>query len=152
MKPILTSLFIALIIFSSSSFKKKDDLSVTRQPAEFETLDAIWLIWPTTDYKRGESVQKVTLSIIDALINDLKVSVTCTDEEHFKKAQSVLNAKYKGAKNLNLQLIPSFDIWARDMGPIFVETNLKGQAIADFNFNSWGYRDTLDADAKLVLS
>ena len=34
------------------------------------------------------------------------------------------------------------------MGPIFVETNQKTFAIADFNFNSWGYADTLDVDTK----
>jgi agmatine deiminase len=138
-----------LLILSCSTRAKQDTLSVIRQPAEFETVDAIWLIWPYVDHKRGESVQEVTFSIIDALINDLKVNVTCTDEEHFKKAQSLLNTKYKGAKNLTVQLIPSFDIWARDMGPIFVETNHKGQAIADFNFNSWGYSDTLDIDTKI---
>lgn len=149
MRLILTYLVITLLILSCSTRTKQETLSVMRQPAEFETLDAIWLIWPYTDHKRGESVQEVTLSIIDALINDLKVNVTCTDEEHFKKAQSVLNAKYRGATNLTVQLIPSFDIWARDMGPIFVETNHKGHAIADFNFNSWGYSDTLDIDTKM---
>lgn len=31
---------------------------------------------------------------------------------------------------------------------IFVETNQKTFAIADFNFNSWGYADTLDVEPK----
>ena len=149
MRLILTYSVIILLIFSCSTRAEQDTLSVIRQPAEFETTEAIWLIWPSADHKKGESVQEVTFSIIDALINDLKVNVTCTDEEQFEKAKSVLNAKYKGAKNLSIQLIPSFDIWARDMGPIFVETNNKGQAIADFNFNSWGYTDSLDVDAKM---
>jgi len=149
MRLILTYFVIILLILSCSTRAEQDTLSVIRQPAEFETIEAIWLIWPYADHKKGESVQEVTFSIIDALINDLKVNVTCTDEEQFEKAKSVLNAKYKGAKNLSIQLIPSFDIWARDMGPIFVETNNKGQAIADFNFNSWGYTDSLDVDAKM---
>ncbi len=149
MRLILTYFVIILLILSCSTRAEQDTLSVIRQPAEFETTEAIWLIWPSADHKKGESVQEVTFSIIDALINDLKVNVTCTDEEQFEKAKSVLNAKYKGAKNLSIQLIPSFDIWARDMGPIFVETNNKGQAIADFNFNSWGYTDSLDVDAKM---
>lgn len=34
------------------------------------------------------------------------------------------------------------------MGPIFVETNQNTWAIADFNFSSWGYSDTLDIDTK----
>jgi len=149
MKLIIACLTIILLFLSCSTQTEKETRSVMRQPAEFETIEAIWLIWPYADHKTGESVQEVTFSIIDALINDLKVNVTCTDEEQFEKAKSVLNAKYKGAKNLSIQLIPSFDIWARDMGPIFVETNNKGQAIADFNFNSWGYYDTLDIDTKL---
>ncbi len=40
-------------------------------------------------------------------------------------------------------------MWARDMGPVFVETNQNTLAIADFNFDAWGYSDTLDPDTKL---
>jgi agmatine deiminase len=111
---------------------------------EFEKIDALWLIWPTTDHKVGESVEKVTLSIIESLISDLKIVVSCADDEVLQKARSILNEKYPSSENLIYQVIPSVEIWARDMGPTFVELENGNHAIADFNFNSWGYADTLD--------
>ncbi|WMN11069.1 agmatine deiminase family protein [Marivirga salinae] len=50
--------------------------------------------------------------------------------------------------NLIFRVIPSIEIWTRDMAPVFVETSNGKLAIADFNFDSWGYADTLDTDTK----
>lgn len=102
MKLIIACLTIILLFLSCATQTEKETISVMRQPAEFETIEAIWLIWPYADHKTGESVQEVTFSIIDALINDLKVNVTCTDEEHSKKAQSVLKARYGEVANLTI--------------------------------------------------
>jgi agmatine deiminase len=132
----------------SSSESNDVPLKVTRQMGEFEKIDALWLIWPTTDHKVGESVEKVTLSIIDSLISDLKIVVSCADDEVLQKAKTILNEKYPNTKNLIFKVIPSVEIWARDMGPTFVELENGNHAIADFNFNSWGYADTLDVVAK----
>ena len=148
MKSILLSFIFSLIIFSCSSTKENDDLYVVRQPAEFETQQAIWLIWPATNHKQDESVEKVTLSIIKALIETEKVVVTCRDTALLAHAKEILKNNFGEHKNLTIMELPSYEIWARDMGPIFVETNQNTMAIADFNFNSWGYADTLDADTK----
>ena len=126
----------------------KDSWTVTRQPAEFEKVDAVWLIWPPTDHKNGASVRKVTMSIIEALVSDLQVVVSCGDQELCNEAKEVLNSRFRETRNLTIQPIPSVEIWARDMGPVFVETSDEGLAIADFNFDAWGYADTLDADAR----
>ena len=148
MKSILTSFIIITLIISCSSPKKKDNLFVVNQPAEFETQEAIWLIWPATDHKEGESVEKVTLSIIDALVLEENIVITCKNKELLNQAKETLQKHLGNLKNITLLEIPSFEIWARDMGPIFVKTNQKTLAIADFNFNSWGYSDTLDIDTK----
>ncbi len=147
MKVSLLSIIITplLLIGCNPPLEKKPEPSkVTRQMAEFEKIDALWLIWPTTDHKEGESVEKVTLSIIDALINDLKIVISCADDGVLKEAKSKLSEKYSDPKNLVFRVIPSVELWARDMGPVFVETENGKHAIADFNFNSWGYSDTLD--------
>ncbi|TXD53158.1 MULTISPECIES: agmatine/peptidylarginine deiminase [unclassified Polaribacter] len=148
MKSILSSFIIALLIISCASPKKNSDLVVINQPAEFEAQEAIWLIWPSTNHKESESVENVTLSIIEALINDTDIVVTCKNKELLNKASETLKNRFGAQKRLKLLEIPSFEIWTRDMGPIFVETNQKTVAIADFNFNSWGYADTLDVDTK----
>lgn len=123
-------------------------MTVTRQMSEFERIDALWLIWPTTDHKKGESVEKVALAIIDVLRDDLKIVVSCANKEVLLQAKTILGKKYPDLDNLIFHVVPSVGIWARDMGPIFVETENGTHAIADFNFNSWGYADTLDIDSE----
>lgn len=148
MKSILTSLIIALLIISCASPKEEAGVIIVNQPAEFEGQEAIWLIWPSTNYKEGESVEKVMFEIIEALNEEEKIVVTCKDKELLNHAEEALKNHFGELKNLTLLELPNYDIWARDMGPIFVETNENTMAIADFNFNAWGYTDTLDIDTK----
>lgn len=148
MKSILNSFLLVALLASCSPSEKKDKLFVVNQPAEFDTQQAIWLIWPTSNHKEGKSVEEVTISIIEAIIPDEKVMVTCKNKEVFGHAKKTLQNYFGDLENITLVEIPSFEIWARDMGPIFVETNKNTMAIADFNFNSWGYSDTLDPDTK----
>ena len=148
MRSILTSLIIALFIISCSSPKTTNHLIVVNQPAEFEAQEAIWLIWPSTNHKEGESVENVTLSIIEALIDNINVVVTCKDKELLNQAKKTVEHHFGNQPKITFLEIPSFEIWTRDMGPIFVETNKNTLAIADFNFNSWGYSDTLDIHTK----
>ncbi|RKN80030.1 agmatine deiminase family protein [Ulvibacterium marinum] len=148
---LLSILILVLLLLGCNplSDKKQEPLKVTRQMGEFETIDALWLIWPTTDHKEGESVEKVTLAIIDALISDLKIVISCADDTVLKAAKSKLSEKYPNLENLVFHVIPSVELWARDMGPVFVETENGKHAIADFNFNSWGYSDTLDQSSRI---
>ena len=148
MKLILKSFMILLVVISCSSPRNKNNFFVVKQPAEFEEQEAIWLIWPSTNHKASESVEKVTLSIIESLIHDVNIVVTCKDKNLYNEATKTLKKYFGENKRLKLLELPSFEIWARDMGPVFVETNKKTIAIADFNFNSWGYSDTLDIDTK----
>ncbi|AFU69646.1 peptidyl-arginine deiminase, Porphyromonas-type [Psychroflexus torquis ATCC 700755] len=148
MKSILTSFIIALSFISCSSPKTTDNLIVVNQPAEFEAQEAIWLIWPSTNHKEGESVEKVTLSIIEALIDDISIVVTCKDKELLKQAKQTVENHFGNQPRITFLEIPSLEIWTRDMGPTFVETNKNTLAVADFNFNSWGYSDTLDIGTK----
>jgi agmatine deiminase len=149
MKSISTCFLIVLLIISCSSPEKRDNVFVVNQPAEFETQEAIWLIWPSMDHKEGESVEHVTLSIIEALIDDINIVVTCKDKDLLNAAKQTLKNRFGEQPRITFLEIPSFEIWTRDMGPIFVETNKNTLAIADFNFNSWGYSDTLDIDTKI---
>lgn len=144
-------LTILLLVLSchTASEQKTEQVKVVRQMAEFEEVDAIRLIWPTYDHKEGESVEKVTLAIIDALVKDTKIVISFADEAVRDSAKTVLFNSYPELTNLSFEVVPSVEIWVRDMGPIFVETENGGHAIADFNFNSWGYADTLDTASKI---
>lgn len=148
MKKILFVLNIALIFTFCKKPKEEKALSVIRQAAEFEPQEAIWLIWPDIDHKVGESVEQVTLSIIDAVVKEERIVISCKSEALLKKAKATIKTHLGSLENITFLEIPSYEIWVRDMGPIFVETNQNTLAIADFNFNSWGYSDTLDLDTK----
>tara|TARA_R100001369_G_C3322085_1_gene169131 strand:+ start:1350 stop:2600 length:1251 start_codon:yes stop_codon:yes gene_type:complete len=137
-----------MLILSCSSPKKSDPIIAVNQPAEFESQEAIWLIWPSTDHKEGESVEQVTLAIVEALVGNIDIVITCKDKELLAQAEESLKKHFGELPKLKLLQLPSVEIWARDMGPIFVETNQNTWAIADFNFNSWGYSDTLNIDTK----
>ncbi len=148
-KSLILILAISLLVLSCNSISDKnlEQVKITRQMAEFEEIDALWLIWPTTDHKEGESVEKVTMAIIDALISDLKIVISCADDIVLRKAKSKIVEKHSDSKNLIFRVIPSIEIWARDMGPVFVEAKNGRPAIADFNFDSWGYGDTTDLNS-----
>lgn len=73
MKAFVSCFVVVLLISCCTSQKKNTDLVVTRQPAEFESQEAIWLIWPATNHKESESVEDVTLGIIEALIEDIDI-------------------------------------------------------------------------------
>ena len=87
MKSILHSILFSVLILSCSYPKKSDQLLVVNQPAEFESQEAIWLIWPSTDHKEGESVEQVTLAIVEALLGDIDIVITCKDKELLAHAQ-----------------------------------------------------------------
>ncbi|MEQ9580752.1 MAG: agmatine deiminase family protein, partial [Arenibacter sp.] len=106
---------------------------MVNQPAEFESQEAIWLIWPSTDHKEGESVEQVTLAIVEALIGNIDMVITCKDKELLARAKDTLKKYFGELPKLKLLELPSIEIWTRDMGPIFVETNKNTLAIADFN-------------------
>ena len=74
--------------------------------------------------------------------------ITCKNDTLLKHAKEVIKNNFGRIKNITFLELPNIDMWARDMGPIFVETSDNKMAIADFNFNAWGYTDTLDVDTK----
>lgn len=122
---------------------------IVRQAAEFEPQEAVWLIWPQEDHLKGFSNDQVIQDIIASVVPYTAVKVAVADPEIRKMAESLLPAALLESKQIELIDIPSVQFWTRDMGPVFVENNKGEQVIADFNFNAWGYSDTLDTDARI---
>ncbi len=123
-------------------------IQVARQPAEFDAQDALWLIWPQTDHKRGYACSDVTLQIITALKPHMTVHISVADEMLLAAAHAAIDARFSDRNNLVFHVIPSAGLWVRDMGPNFVYTTDGQLAIVDFCFNLWGYADTSDPDAQ----
>lgn len=143
-------LFVPLLLcFSfllSSCINSNNQVQVVGQPAEFEQQEALWLIWPTVNHKKGYSNEEVSLTIVKAIAKHQKVVVACADSVTYSSAVSYMKNQNIRLSNLSLTIIPSIEFWARDMGPSFVKTK-NGLAVVDFQFNAWGYSDTTDVEA-----
>ncbi len=123
-----------------------DTLSVARQPAEFEEQEAVWVLYPPEDHLEGYSNEAVVLEIIEALLPDNNVRVAVNSDGLYERARRKLPAAALESGRIQLLQIPYVEFWSRDMGPVFVVTEDGQAAIADFNFNAWGYGDTTEAD------
>ncbi|OBX25250.1 agmatine deiminase [Gelidibacter algens] len=126
----------------SNKFSVDADVTVLRQPAEYEAQENIWLIWPPNDHLNGKSNEKVTLEIINALVNKEHIMVSVANDTLFRRAQDVIPKAYLDNGWVKLVKIPSEEFWIRDMGPNFVELTNGKKAIVDFGFNAWGYTDS----------
>jgi agmatine deiminase len=126
--------------------EKKIEQQVVRQAAEYDPQDALWLIWNPLDHLEGYSNAGVTKQIVESVIPFQKVVVSVADSTIYEQAKSILSKEVLSNKNLEFVIVPSIQFWTRDMGPVFVELNTGEKAVADFNFNSWGYAEVNDPD------
>ncbi|QLE00716.1 agmatine deiminase family protein [Galbibacter sp. BG1] len=147
----LAVLFLAAQLYGCREKPKKEpskseEISVLRQPAEYESQEAIWLIWPPEDHLQKYSNEKVTLEIIEALVEHEKIIVSASNDRIFQRAKDNIPKKYLENNSVELLKIPSEELWVRDMGPNFVELTNGKKAIVDFGFNAWGYTDSNNMD------
>ena len=114
-------------------------LEVARQPAEFEKQEAIWMIWSPEEHLLDMSNENVPLEIIQSLAPHSKMVITASTEKLLKRATDLIPEELVSLGKVQLKLIPSEELWTRDMGPNFVELSNGEKAIVDFGFNAWGY-------------
>lgn len=115
----------------------------TRQAAEFEPTEAVWLLWSNYDHKQGFPNEKVTLEIIHALLPHTKVKLIFPSDSLRRQKTNLLPAEALRTTRLETFVFPYQEFWTRDMGPAFIIKNHR-LAIADFNFNDWGYGKPTD--------
>ncbi len=149
-----TFLLLALALFfacknkSTSSAEKTSSDTTTqpayRQAAEFEPTSAVWLLWPNYDHKQGFSNAKVILDIMDALIPYSRIKLVVPNDSIKRALERILPPELFQRGQMAIYTVPYREFWARDMGPAFL-INEKGElAMADFDFNGWGYSSSLD--------
>lgn len=122
--------------------------TVRRQPAEFEPLDAVWMIWPPVDHLAGYSNARVVTEVVEAIAPHTPVNVVAASSQLMKQAREKLPTNLLEQNRVKLLEIPAVEFWTRDMGPVFVETTSGEKAIADFAFNAWGYGDPAEPDTQ----
>ena len=133
-----------------------------RRAAEFEPMEAIWLLWSNYDHKDGYSNHKVQSDIIAALLPYVKIKLVVPDDATMnailseqgplshavglmERSHHILAKTAVENGRLSFFKEDYQEFWTRDMGPAFVIGSDGKLAVADFNFNTWGYGKTTDS-------
>lgn len=124
-----------------------------RHPAEWEPHAATWLCWPHSrkDWPgKLAAVQWDFGEIVRRLAPSEPVCIMVGSAQHERWVRPVLEAEGVPSDRVMFHRIPSDRSWARDAGPIFVETKT-GLAVAHFAFNGWARYDDWQRDAQIPL-
>lgn len=117
-------------------------------PPEFAPQESIWLAWPTYENKRGLPTEPLITEIVAKVAPHVEVDLMAQDEAEIESIRARFERQDVPHDHVTFHAIPHGDVWLRDMGPIFLK-GPRGLAIADFNFNVWGYEDPASAGSRL---
>lgn len=131
--------------------KKTANDKTYHMPAEWDKHEGTWLQWPYDKRLSGyeRDLERIWLSMVDVLHDHEYVHIILCDQEHKQHVERQLEYYRIGPKNLDLMVIPTDDVWARDNGPIFVTDELGNLAITDWKFNGWGEKYDYQMDNRI---
>jgi agmatine deiminase len=109
-------------------------------PAEWEPHAATWLAWPHNpetwpgclDEARAEFEK-----LVAELARFERVEVLVCDAD-LERRVGRWAARLRDAARVRLHVVPSDDVWMRDIGPTFARDSAGRLAAIDWTFNSWG--------------
>lgn len=123
-------------------------------PAEWAPQSAVMLTWPHpgTDWASVlDQVEPVFMAIAKAVLRYQHLLISC---EHVFRLQELEQTLNQHAKDNSLPgravcvPAPANDTWARDHGPLAVQTD-NGLKLLDFRFNAWGGKFPWEKDDAL---
>lgn len=122
-----------------------------RLPAEWEPQSALMLTWPHAQGDWDDGLADVEASFIDiavavAAFQPLIISVYDTGQRD--RVFESLTARGIDETRLNLYVVRSNDVWARDHGPVSVMDDEQGRLL-DFRFDGWGNKYPAAEDDQL---
>jgi len=110
-----------------------------RMPAEWEPHAATWLAWPhavTTWPGCLEQAESEFEALVRALARFESVELVVQSEAHRARIATRLGALARDGA-VRMHVIPTDDVWMRDIGPTFVRGS-SGLVALDWNFDAWG--------------
>jgi hypothetical protein len=110
-------------------------------PGEYESHQAMWMLWPTYENKAGFPSADPMSDMIRAMSGHVHVNLAVQDADDEASARSLLTAKGVPLDHVHFFQIEHGDIWARDMGPQFTRGRSGKLRINDWNFSFWGYEE-----------
>lgn len=125
-------------------------MSSQRLPAEWEPQDAVMLTWPHKNSPWDWILDDV-VELYEALatvICDYADVVIAVPETQVDEVRTRLDAMGAPLEYIHLYPCASNDSWARDHGPLTVETT-DGFKLLDFQFNGWGNKFPHELDDQI---
>jgi len=107
-------------------------------PGEYESHQAMWMLWPTYENKVGFPSSEPMSEMIAALRGHASVNLAVQDAADEDAARGELSARGAPLDQVRFFHLEHADIWARDMGPQFTRSRSGKLRINDWNFNMWG--------------
>src|SRR5215813_11607428 len=127
-------------------------------PAEWEPHAATWLAWPhaeTTWPGCLADAEREFETLVRALARSERVELLAQSDAHAETLRARLDELAR-AGAVRLHVIPTDDVWMRDIAPTFVRDGTAGLLALDWTFNAWGGKyapwDRDDAVAARVAS
>ena len=109
-------------------------------PAEWEPHAATWLAWPhaeTTWPGCLAEAEREFEALVRALARSERVELLAQSAAHGEKLRARLGELARSGA-VRLHVIPTDDVWMRDIAPTFVRDGAAGLLALDWTFNAWG--------------
>ena len=111
-------------------------------PPEWSSHSATQIHWPsnkdTWPGERLERVEYVYLEIIKALYGHEYIHLFIENEQVYERAIGRMSAFGINPNKLIIHVYHVNDVWARDCGPVFVQSEDREFIILDWEYNAWG--------------
>jgi agmatine deiminase len=117
-------------------------------PAEWEPHEGTWLQWPHDAAFPDEQIrlESLWLAMTAELHQHEVVHIVATDERRAEHIQHQVRYYGWDESCIDIHVIPTDDVWARDNGPIFLVNENGELAVTAWNFNGWGERYSFGKD------
>jgi len=126
-------------------------MEIYRTVGEFEKQESVMIIWPPSAYATSKlNNDIVSVQIIQALIEEVKVIICCFDMDVQNRAQKVLTNEGIDTNLIKFVIFPSSIVYPRDFGAEIMISNKGNRARADFHFDMYGYYSEEDELSKLL--
>ncbi|HET7371514.1 MAG TPA: agmatine deiminase family protein [Gammaproteobacteria bacterium] len=129
------------------------DASVARRlPAEWEPQSGVLLTWPRRDGPWASMlgpVERVFTHLACEISHRERVLIVAADAAHQAHVHGLIATAGGELRRVTITIAPSNDTWARDHGPISVQT-ATGPRLLDFTFNGWGNKFPAERDNRIT--
>lgn len=131
---------------------------MTRQPAEWEPHDAVWIGWPSAADLWADDLGPARAEVEDLIRAILfpgpgekgeRVELLVNGAKA-RAAAEIMRGRLDDPDALRIHDAPIGDVWLRDTGPVFVSGAGEGLAARAFRFNGWGGKYRLGEDARIA--